>query len=190
MRWASALERCSSLRFDSSNCSRNRRDGTLSRASFCSKFHHSIHVIPLTDLQAASVYRRVQTMKRRPQFVAILAMVLLAMQPCFAGLPCASGAPSSCARGCPMAMSGMGQNCPAHPMVAQACPQGCCGYAMTQAAVLPAAPEKSKAGTPTLSAARLNAVPMAFQAHPTGQRSFAVPLAPASRYILNHTFRI
>lgn len=72
-------------------------------------------------------------MKSLVQFVAVLAIALLAVQPAVAGLPCEDAARTTCAPGCPMSMNGMGLDCPmASRMAAGACSENCCGHALPQ----------------------------------------------------------
>lgn len=129
-------------------------------------------------------------MKRLVQFVAVLAIGLLVVQPALAGLPCVAGANTECAPGCPMAMNGMRPGCPmASQMASGDCPQNCRGHALPQATAPVAAPEKLKLAVSAAPSMLLGSV---FMAEP--ELNLRTPIeariASPPRYILNRAFRI
>ena len=129
-------------------------------------------------------------MRRRVQFVAVLVIALLALQPILAGVPCAFGMSETCAAGCPMAMNGMGPDCPMTGRMTTAdCPSDCCTHTLPQAAMFPATPGRVKLAVPAHSAVLPEIVFTPGQA-PAPQAQIEARIASPPRYILNQVFRI
>ncbi len=129
-------------------------------------------------------------MRKLIQFVAILAVGLIAVQPALAGLACVPGMHMACAPGCPMAMGGMGANCPmAGQMAAIDCSQDCCAQTHPQAIVLPALVTKLQfallASPSAASAATFPAGTDFASRSPVTDEASSPPL-----YLLNQVLRI
>jgi hypothetical protein len=131
-------------------------------------------------------------MKRLLKFVAAFAIAVLVAQPALASLPCTFGPSVTCAADCPMAMSGMGKDCPmtgSNSVAAADCPQNCCSHRVAQA-LAPLA-EVQKLRLIALSAF-LWSPAAAFQPDPAfaQQQPLRFRADPPPRYILNQVFRI
>lgn len=130
-------------------------------------------------------------MKRLAQLAAVLTIGLIVAQPVLFGLPCALGMPLACTPGCPMAMNGMGADCPmaSSGMATSACSQSCCTQAAPQAAPPLIAREKLNiaALAPALAvhAAACLAGPAAVLPPPVESAASSPPT-----YLLNQVFRI
>lgn len=129
-------------------------------------------------------------MKRLVQFVAVLAIGLLAAQPVLFGLSCVAGSGAACAAGCPMATNTMGLDCPmGNQMDASNCGQDCCAKAVPQAVVFAATPEKLKlvvAGSPAPVVVEAFAPRQALAVNARDDTRATSP----PRYILDQVFRI
>jgi hypothetical protein len=148
-------------------------------------------VIPRTYSAQHPALSLVLRMKRLFQFVAVLVIAFLAVQPAQALINCAFE-PSPIASACPMEMSGMnamGVGCPmSNNMETSGCAQDCCTHPAAASATAIAAPVKP----------RLNLLPQHLEqqlAIPTAQPVDSdSPLAPPTfrtpRYILHQAFRI
>lgn len=124
------------------------------------------------------------------KIVSVVVVGLLAVAPVLAGLPCAASVHPACAAEGPMAMSGMGADCPmAGQMAAGGCPQDCCASAIAQAVTLVAAPERLR----LVAAASPPVVAAEVAVHGRAPTVFAETEARASSpppYLLNRVFRI
>jgi hypothetical protein len=129
-------------------------------------------------------------MKRFAQFVCLLAIAILGIQPVFAGIACTLAGADTCVPDCPMAMGAMAADCPmAGQMAMSDCPPDCCTHTISQAIASPAAPEKFRLV--------ISAVLMALPGTSIAERASAPSFAPIESrsgspplYLLNQIFRI
>jgi hypothetical protein len=136
-------------------------------------------------------------MKRLLQFVALFVVVLLAVQPALAGLPCAqeTTASGACDPDCAMAttsapMSQMASDCGMAPQVSSnGCEQSCCDSDLIQSVSQPATGAKLNAGSTVQFVAVQLVAANATSAFATPAPVDPVSSAPA-RYILLQVFRI
>jgi hypothetical protein len=129
-------------------------------------------------------------MKRIAQFVAVLGIALVAVQPVLASLPCVVSSGGVCISGCPMATIEMGPDCSMQgPMAESSCPQNCCDHNAFQATAPLAVHDKSRLSAPSTALALTMALAVTAPAAHTqvnhGPRADSPP-----RYILNQVFRI
>ncbi|HUB51477.1 MAG TPA: hypothetical protein VL986_04990 [Terracidiphilus sp.] len=129
-------------------------------------------------------------MKRLLQIAAVLVIGLMAAQPVLSSLDCAARMASSCAPGCPMAMSVMAPDCAMTGMSAtQDCTQNCCSRNSVEAMLLQVSTGKARTAS---------SIPAAILATTTSAPVVAIPAEAAldvrssspPRYIVNRVFRI
>jgi len=125
-------------------------------------------------------------MRRRLQFVTILAMALLAAEPALTGLSCSMDA-SGHSSDCHTSMAAMGADC---PMNLEACAPDCCNHIQPPSmATASSLIFKPKLAAPS---ALLGTSPVrpALPDHATGSHQAEILGAPPPRYLLLRIFRI
>jgi hypothetical protein len=129
-------------------------------------------------------------MKRIAHFAAVLAIVLLVVQPALAASFCVVGQNAVCTTGCPMAMAGMGPDCPmASGMVASGCSMDCCSHGAMLASESQATADRHRSDMRFMAVVEPAAI-AGFE--PIADRRIISEILGVSppRYILNQVFRI
>ena len=130
-------------------------------------------------------------MKNLLKTAVLIVVSLLAAQPVLSSWSCAAGMAPLCAQGCPMAMAGMGQECPMTGMsAANECIQDCCARNAVNAVLPKAATVKLRAGHDSwlsvlAGAAEIGPVDVQRSEIDGGRRADSPPV-----YLVNRVFRI
>lgn len=127
-------------------------------------------------------------MKKVLQFVAVVVIGLMALQPALGALPCMPAAHVPCMESCPMADATM--DCPmAHSTAMQGCPPECCRHSRSE--TLAPAAVLAKFGAPaTGDAIWVSAVAVQTPAVVPSRASRQAPATSPPRYKLFRVFRI